>query len=87
MGIRRADGALQESQTECALLKLAALKFRIVPFTKKVEGTDKTGETVTMPYYKAPTEPTSAELEERTPFRSQVGDERLHHHHQNGAAA
>ncbi len=47
------------------LLKLSALKFRFVPFTKKVtKYTTKMGETITLPYYKAATEPTSAQLTE-----------------------
>ncbi|MEI8191873.1 MAG: hypothetical protein WCI75_19340, partial [candidate division NC10 bacterium] len=49
------------------LLKLAALEFKFVPFTKKITAFGrKMGETVTMPYYKPLTEPTSAELEEKT---------------------
>jgi N4-gp56 family major capsid protein len=49
------------------LLKLAALKFKIVPFTKKLTNFGKgMGETVTLPFYKPTAEPTSAELEEQT---------------------
>jgi len=49
------------------LLKLAALKWKFVPFTKKITAFGrKMGETITMPYYKPLTEPTSAELEEKT---------------------
>lgn len=49
------------------LLKLSALKFKIVPFTKKITQFGRgMGETITLPYYKAATEPTSAQLEEET---------------------
>jgi N4-gp56 family major capsid protein len=49
------------------LLKLAALKFKIVPFTKKVNSFGRgMGETITLPYYKPVDEPTSAQLEEET---------------------
>ncbi len=49
------------------LLKVAARKFRFVPFTKKVNGYGRRqGETVTLPYYKPLSEPTSAQLEEQT---------------------
>ena len=49
------------------LLKLAALKLKIVPFTKKINSFGKgMGETITLPYYKAAAEPTSAVLEEAT---------------------
>jgi N4-gp56 family major capsid protein len=49
------------------LLKLAALKFKFVPFTRKVKAFGrKMGETLTLPYYKAISEPTTAQLEEET---------------------
>jgi N4-gp56 family major capsid protein len=49
------------------LLKLAALKMKFVPFTKKISAFGrKKGDTLTLPYYKALTEPTSALLEEKT---------------------
>jgi N4-gp56 family major capsid protein len=49
------------------LLKVAALKFRIVPFTRKVDAFGrKMGETITLPYYKPLAQPASAVLEERT---------------------
>ncbi len=50
------------------LLNLAALKFRFVPFTKKVKGYGKRqGETVTMPYYKPLAEPSNfGQLNEQT---------------------
>lgn len=49
------------------LLKLAVLDFQFVNFTKKVKNFGKKqGDTVTMPYYKPFSEPTSAQLDETT---------------------
>ncbi len=49
------------------LLKIAALKFRFVPFTKKIDSYGKgMGESVTLFYYKAMAQPTSAQLDEET---------------------
>lgn len=62
-----ASGVYKSHALSGELLKLAALKFKFVPFTKKITKFGKgMGETVTLPYYKAASEPTSAELEEST---------------------
>lgn len=60
-------GVYKSNALSGELLKLAALKLKIVPFTKKITNFSRgMGESITMPYYKAATEPTSAELEEQT---------------------
>jgi N4-gp56 family major capsid protein len=49
------------------LMKLAALKFKIVPFTKPIKKfARRMGDTITMSYYKQASEPTSAKLTEDT---------------------
>ena len=61
------SGVYKNHALSGALLKLSALKFKFVPFTKKITNYGKgMGETVTLPYYKSATEPTSAKLEEGT---------------------
>lgn len=60
-------GVYKSNAMSAELLKLAALKFKIAPFTKKITKFGrKQGETITLPYYKAVDEPTSAQLEEST---------------------
>lgn len=60
-------GVYKSHAMSAELLKLAALEFKFVPFTKKITAFGrKMGETITLPYYKPLTEPTSAELEEKT---------------------
>lgn len=62
-----ASGVYKNHALSGALLKLAALKFKFVPFTKKITNYGRgMGETITLPYYKQASEPTSAELEEQT---------------------
>ena len=62
-----ASGVYKSHAMSAELLKLSALKFKIVPFTKKVKSFGrKQGDTVTLPYYKAIAEPTSSQLEEET---------------------
>lgn len=62
-----ATGVYKSNAMSADLLKLSALKFKIVPFTKKITKFGrKQGETITLPYYKAISEPTSAKLEETT---------------------
>ena len=62
-----ASGIYKSHAMSADLLKLAALKFKIVPFTKKVNSFGRgMGETITLPYYKPVDEPTSAQLEEET---------------------
>lgn len=62
-----ASGTYKSHALSADLLKLAALKFKFVPFTKKVTAFGrKMGETITLPYYKAIAEPISAQLEEET---------------------
>ena len=62
-----ASGTYKSHAMSADLLKLAALKFKIVPFTKKVNSFGRgMGETITLPYYKSIAEPTSAQLEETT---------------------
>mgnify|MGYP001297538823 CR=1 FL=1 len=62
-----ASGTYKSHAMSADLLKLAALKFKIVPFTKKVNSFGRgMGETITLPYYKPVDEPTSAQLEEET---------------------
>ena len=62
-----ATGVYKSHALSGELLKLAALKFKFVPFTKKIKKfTRGMGETVTMPYYKQTSEPTSAQLDEDT---------------------
>lgn len=61
------DGVYKSHAMSKELLVLAALQFVFVQFTKKVTGYGKRqGETVTLPYYKALAEPTTAQLEEQT---------------------
>lgn len=61
------SGVYKSNALSAELLKLAARKFRFVPFTKKVSGYGKKqGETVTLPYYKTIAVPSSAQLEEQT---------------------
>lgn len=61
------DGVYKSHALSKELLKLAALRFRFVQFTKKVNGYGRRqGETVTLPYYKPLPEPTTAQLEEQT---------------------
>ena len=61
------SGTYKSHELSGDLLKLAALKLKIVPFTKKISNFGrKQGETITLPYYKAAVEPTSAQLEEET---------------------
>jgi len=49
------------------LLKLAALDFKLVPFTKRVtEYQQGMGESVTLLYFKALSQPSSAQLDEKT---------------------
>jgi N4-gp56 family major capsid protein len=62
-----ASGVYKSHALSGKLLELAALDFKVVPFTKKITGYGKRqGQTVTLPYYKTISEPTSAELEEQT---------------------
>ena len=62
-----ATGVYKSHALSGELLKLAALKFKFVPFTRKITNYARgMGETVTLPYYKAASEPTSAELDEST---------------------
>lgn len=61
------SGVYKSHAMSADLLKLAAFKMKFVAFTKKITAFGrKQGETVTLPYYKPLTEPTSAELEEKT---------------------
>lgn len=49
------------------LLKVAALDFKFVPFTKRIDSYGKgMGESVTLIYYKALSQPGTAQLDERT---------------------
>lgn len=62
-----AAGVYKSHKLSGDLLKLAALKWKFVPFTKKIPAFGRRqGETITMPYYKPIAEPTSAQLEEQT---------------------
>ena len=61
------SGTYKSHAMSAELLKLAALKMKIVQFTKKVDSFGRgQGETITLPYYKPIAEPTSAQLEEET---------------------
>lgn len=61
------SGTYKSHAMSAELLTQAALKFKIVPFTKKINSFGKKmGETVTMPYYKELPEVTTAQLEEET---------------------
>lgn len=58
-------GVYKSHALSAELLKLAALKFKIVPFTKKITKFGRRmGDTITLPYYKPVDEPTTAELTE-----------------------
>ena len=60
-----ATGVYKSHALSGDLLKLAALKFKIVPFTKKISKfVKRMGDTNTLPYYKAIAEPASAQLTE-----------------------
>lgn len=59
------SGVYKSHAMSAELLKLAALKFKIVPFTKKITKFGRRmGDTITLPYYKPVDEPTTAELTE-----------------------
>lgn len=63
-----ASGVYKSHALSGEILKLAALKWKFVPFTAKIDAFGrKMGETITMPYYKPLTTPTNnGELEEKT---------------------
>lgn len=60
-----ASGVYKSHAISNDLMKIAARKFRFVPFTKKVTKFGRRmGQDITLPYYKPVAEPTSAELSE-----------------------
>jgi N4-gp56 family major capsid protein len=61
------SGVFKNHALSGELLKLAALDFKLVPFTKKVTEFQKgMGESVTLLYFKSLTQPSSAQLDEKT---------------------
>ena len=60
-------GVYKSHALSTELLKLAALKMKVVPFTKPIKKfARKMGDTITLSYYKQAAEPTSAQLTEDT---------------------
>lgn len=60
-------GVYKNHQLSGELLRIAAREFKFVPFTQKERAFGKgKGESITLIYYKALTQPTSAQLEEET---------------------